>query len=137
MKLADVDDPYCFRSSVPPERYSNKAFSAIDPFALVSEDILALNSGIKDLLGSDNKKLETVAQYFFETSAGKKVRPAMVLLMSIAVNTHLSLNGFALDAPRNLSKTGALNSQLRLSEITEMIHTASLLHDDGEFCPSP
>jgi solanesyl diphosphate synthase len=88
----------------------------VDPFALVAADVRKLNKNVKDLLGSDHPVLSTVAQYFFdsESQGGKKIRPTMVLLTSQACS------------PENV----VTPAQVRLAEITEMIHTASLLHDD-------
>jgi geranylgeranyl pyrophosphate synthase len=59
-------------------------------------------------------------RYFFEVDGGKKIRPTMVLIISYALKSHSNNNieGFALP------------TQKRLAEITEMIHTASLFHDD-------
>mmetsp|Transcript_5744 Transcript_5744/g.7915 ORF Transcript_5744/g.7915 Transcript_5744/m.7915 type:complete len:451 (-) Transcript_5744:223-1575(-) len=96
-----------------------------DPFALVQDDITSLADSIKDLLAVDHPVLATAAKYFFELDGGKKVRPTMVLLMSRATNLHLyhTSNDFALT-------DFTLASQRRLAEITEMIHTASLFHDD-------
>merc|ERR1712070_668460 len=74
--------------------------------------------GLKQLVESDHPVLKTVAQYLFE-SPGKRVRPSMVLLMAHAT---------AVD--RGANTVEVLDSQRRLAEITEMIHTASLLHDD-------
>uniref|UniRef100_A0A7S1U6T1 Uncharacterized protein n=1 Tax=Phaeomonas parva TaxID=124430 RepID=A0A7S1U6T1_9STRA len=82
-----------------------------DPFALVSGHITSLGDGIKHLLGSDHPVLQACAQYFFELDGGKKIRPTMVLLVAAACG-------------------GIDDRQRRLAEITEMIHTASLFHDD-------
>ena len=57
--------------------------------------------------------------YFFDVDGGKKIRPAMVLLTS-----------YALNAGRGGTEMVATPSQRRLAEIIEMIHTASLFHDD-------
>ena len=129
---------------IPPHHISPHATTpqsarAIDPFALVAADVSRMNVSIKELLGSDHPLLESVARYFFENEGGKKVRPTMVLLMSAASNAHaeargLDLIGRAAGAGAAPGREGeavtVLSSQLRLSEITEMIHTASLLHDD-------
>ena len=92
----------------------------VDPFDLCRSHIDTLDYGIKDLLGSDNALLAAVSQYIFDGDTGKKVRPVMVVLMSQAVRAESS----------GLAPGDILPSQLRLAEITEMIHTASLLHDD-------
>lgn len=88
---------------------------APDPFELVERDASALSGGIKDLLGSDHPVLETCAKYFFEMDGGKKIRPVMVLAVAYALGGR---------------RAQASPQQRRLAEITEMIHTASLFHDD-------
>ena len=98
----------------------------VDPFTIVSSDIRRLNKSIKELLGSDHPVLDTVAQYFFDIEGGKKIRPTMILLVSRATNINGALKQNASDA----MDVGVSNSQIRLAEVTEMIHTASLLHDD-------
>jgi geranylgeranyl pyrophosphate synthase len=106
------------------------ACRSVDPFDLVHADIRRLNGSIKDLLGSDHPVLATVAQYFFDVEGGKKIRPAMVLLMSRACNADAHAKSVS-STPAAFSSIAAPNAkQVRLAEITEMIHTASLLHDD-------
>jgi geranylgeranyl pyrophosphate synthase len=123
---------------------------AVDAFKLVEDDINSLSNGIKDLLGSDHPVLESCAKYFFEIDGGKKIRPTMVLAVSHALSSQPSVvkrqllqnqgasngvNGHHTDGQNNKSSINK-NSQLvspsqrRLAEITEMIHTASLFHDD-------
>ena len=63
-------------------------------------------------------------RYFFEVDGGKKIRPTMVLAVSYALNKSLDSN------INETSYEFASPSQKRLAEITEMIHTASLFHDD-------
>eukprot|EP01041_Mallomonas_annulata_P001084 gene1084-2114_t len=95
-----------------------------DPFKLVQNDISSLAGCIKELLGSDHPVLESCAKYFFEIDGGKKIRPTMVLLMSYALNANKN------NANNNNNDMRATSSQKRLAEITEIIHTASLFHDD-------
>ncbi|KAJ2996470.1 coq1 putative hexaprenyl diphosphate synthase [Globomyces sp. JEL0801] len=117
--------------------------SVINPKQLLGKDLELLTDNIRKLLGSGHPVLETVSNYYF-SKQGKHVRPLIVLLMSQATNTHVhGLTSTEIDSP--LSKTGSdvifksnedaysnsiLPAQRRLAEITEMIHTASLLHDD-------
>lgn len=133
----------------------------VDPFSAVGAELRNINGNIKALLGIDHPVLATVAKYFFDFEGGKKVRPALVLLMAHAVNHHMSaLQGASYtesgrvaltheqvvsgqdvvtagipalqsDAERKpLPAQVVLPLQRRLAEITELIHTASLLHDD-------
>ena len=88
-------------------------FINIDPYKAVENDIVSVGASLKSLIGSDHPVLHLVANHFFDVP-GKRVRPTIVLLLS-----------------RALSITGQSSpSQKRLSEISELIHTASLLHDD-------
>jgi len=82
-------------------------------FATVEKDLQLLTENLKNLIGAKHPILYAAAEYLFETS-GKRVRPAIVLLVSRAtmVDQEITLRHH------------------RLAEITEMIHTASLVHDD-------
>ncbi|EKX31152.1 hypothetical protein GUITHDRAFT_83378 [Guillardia theta CCMP2712] len=89
------------------------AGKVIDPFRLMEPQLRSLTENLKTLASADNKVLDTVSRYFFDVP-GKRFRPALVLLVAQA-------------SP----PAGEISSeQQRLAEITEMIHTASLLHDD-------
>eukprot|EP00939_MAST-03C_sp_MAST-3C-sp1_P000837 g837.t1 len=110
--------------------------NAPDPFELVADEIDRLANDVKKILGSKHKVLETVAQYFFQMDSGKKLRPVLVLLMSAAINRH---HGWTASEDESVTtkddettdEAERINpKQRRLAEITEMIHTASLLHDD-------
>jgi len=85
----------------------------IDPFQHVQSDLDGVTDCIKDVVGSDHKVLNTVASYFIE-AAGKRIRPAIVILLSQALEGEDSVT----------------QRQQRVAQITEMIHTATLLHDD-------
>ena len=108
----------------------------VDPLDIVKEDLSKLASNIKVLLGNDYPVLERVAKYFFDHDGGKKVRPALVLLVARATNAHRLAIGENDQKEQDNEKGAILSSsklyasQMRLAEITEMIHTASLLHDD-------
>lgn len=97
-----------------------------DPFVLSRPDVHNISATIgNDLVGTDHPVLNSAARYFFTNEdggkgKGKQVRPVMVMLLSRAM---MQSN----DAGYN---THTLKSQRRLAEITEMIHTASLFHDD-------
>ncbi|PNS21684.1 hypothetical protein CAC42_1538 [Sphaceloma murrayae] len=131
----------------------------IDPLRGVAKELKHLAGNLKNLLGSGHPMLDTVAKYY-TSSEGKYVRPMLVLLMSQAtaqtpfVSRHTydtrkenvdtpftSLSVLsdanpsspltaALDTASDPTEPDILPSQRRLAEITELIHTASLLHDD-------
>lgn len=100
----------------------------VDPFHLVRNEMVTVTDSIKQILGSDHPVLAAVAKYFFEHDGGKKVRPTMVLLVAHAAEAHRAAVGSPL--PEMQSPEFTHVAQRRLAEITEMIHTASLLHDD-------
>ena len=120
-----------------------------DPFILSKEDMQTLSQSIRtDLIGSDHPVLSKAASYFFEEGqdGGKKVRPMMVLLLSRAMefhdaetNTEATQTSPSPTTDDSDSTTTTINrlrrpdlfqAQRRLAEISEMIHTASLFHDD-------
>ncbi|MCL7047295.1 hypothetical protein MKW94_008491, partial [Papaver nudicaule] len=73
-------------------------------------------------------KLASAAEYFFKMGVeGKRFRPTVLLLMASALN--VSLPGSVPDAVANFSNELRTRQQC-IAEITEMIHVASLLHDD-------
>jgi len=87
--------------------------SATSLFSPVETDLQALTENLKNLIGARHPVLYAAAEHLFGAK-GKRVRPAIVFLVSRAT---------MLDQEITLRHR-------RLAEITEMIHTASLVHDD-------
>jgi all-trans-nonaprenyl-diphosphate synthase len=87
--------------------------SATSLFAPVETDLGILTENLKNLIGARHPVLYAAAEHLFGAK-GKRVRPAIVLLVSRATMLDQEIT------PRHR----------RLAEITEMIHTASLVHDD-------
>jgi hexaprenyl-diphosphate synthase len=139
-------------------RATTKADMHIDPLRIVAKEMKFLTGNIRQLLGSGHPSLDRAAKYYTQAE-GKHVRPMIVLLMSRAtalcpktpqlgpaetaerinssispldilrdVNPSTPLTGFSSE-PES-TESDILPSQRRLAEITELIHTASLLHDD-------
>ncbi|NJM95911.1 MAG: solanesyl diphosphate synthase [Phormidesmis sp. RL_2_1] len=87
--------------------------SATSLFSPVEADLALLTDNLKNLVGARHKILYAAAEHLFG-AGGKRIRPAIVLLLA-----------------RATQPDGAITSRhRRLAEITEMIHTASLVHDD-------
>ncbi|NJL78575.1 MAG: solanesyl diphosphate synthase [Richelia sp. RM2_1_2] len=82
-------------------------------FSPVEADLHILADNLKQLVGNDHPILSLAAEHLFG-AGGKRIRPAIVLLVSRATMQDSEIT------PRHR----------RLAEITEMIHTASLVHDD-------
>ncbi|XP_066361540.1 mitogen-activated protein kinase 10-like [Miscanthus floridulus] len=94
-----------------PERISVSSLLEV-----VSDDLLSLNNNLKSLVGAENPVLVSAAEQIFG-AGGKRLRPALVFLVSRAT--------------AELSALSELTTEhQRLAEIIEMIHTASLIHDD-------
>ncbi|XP_073344228.1 all trans-polyprenyl-diphosphate synthase PDSS1 isoform X1 [Pagrus major] len=87
-----------------------------DPFTLAQKDLKSLYDDIrKELFVS--KELKHLCDYYFD-GKGKAIRPMIVVLMARALNIHSNRSG------------DLLPGQRAIAMISEMIHTASLVHDD-------
>src|SRR4028119_2383812 len=82
-------------------------------FSPVEADLCILTENLIELVGTPHPILCAAAEHLFG-AGGKRIRPAIVLLISRATMLAQDIT------PRHR----------RLAEITEMIHTASLVHDD-------
>ncbi|CAB4306895.1 unnamed protein product [Prunus armeniaca] len=100
----------------------------LDPFSLVSDELSLIADRLRDMVVVEVPKLASAAEYFFKIGVeGKRFRPTVLLLMSTALNVTVP------EPPTQLRE--ALSTELRarqqcIAEVTEMIHVASLLHDD-------
>jgi all-trans-nonaprenyl-diphosphate synthase len=87
--------------------------SALSLFSPVEADLSLLTENLKQLVGARHPILYAAAEHLFGAK-GKRLRPAIVFLVSRATMPDQDIT------PKHR----------RLAEITEMIHTASLVHDD-------
>nr|CAB3464341.1 unnamed protein product [Digitaria exilis] len=117
--LAAIDVP---RQTIPtattpsvPERISVSSLLEV-----VSDDLLNLNNNLKSVSfvykPHQNPVLVSAAEQIFG-AGGKRLRPALVFLVSRATAELAALSELTTE-------------HQRLAEIIEMIHTASLIHDD-------
>nr|UEQ12088.1 prenyl transferase [Batrachospermum sp.] len=79
----------------------------------INDDLNSLNYNLQNMVGARHPILHASSEHLF-SAGGKRIRPAIVLLISQA-----TLNNYILK-----------DKHRRLAEITEIIHTASLVHDD-------
>lgn len=79
----------------------------------IQQDLYRVDANLKRMIGAKNPILLAAAEHLFD-AGGKRIRPAIVLLVAQATNP----------------KKFIFSEQRRLAEITEIIHTASLMHDD-------
>lgn len=94
-------------------KFTNKTQNRLnDILKPVEEDLNQLEIKLSENLTSGNAQLDAITEYVIKTG-GKRLRPALVFLFAKALN-----NGF-------LS-----SNHFYLGEAVEMVHTASLIHDD-------
>ncbi|XP_014671656.1 PREDICTED: decaprenyl-diphosphate synthase subunit 1-like isoform X2 [Priapulus caudatus] len=91
--------------------------AAPDPYQLVRGDLHALYSDIQTELGTEHDELHQLANYYL-LGEGKAFRPMIACLMATACNIHTG------------TSDSCLASQRCIAMIAEMIHSASLVHDD-------
>ena len=84
--------------------------------APVMADMEQMRMNLRDIVGRKNPLLLAAADQIFG-AGGKRLRPVLVFLVARAT---AQLDGLP----------DITDRQRRLAEITEMIHTASLVHDD-------
>ncbi|KAF2287644.1 hypothetical protein GH714_002082 [Hevea brasiliensis] len=85
-------------------------------FEVVADDLQTLNQNLRSIVGAENPVLMSAADQIFG-AGGKRMRPALVFLVSRATAEIVGLKELTM-------------KHRRLAEIIEMIHTASLIHDD-------
>ena len=110
----------------------------VNPFKIVDEELRAIGERMRKAVSSDIPALSTASEYFFKLGAeGKRMRPTVLLLMASAMTNGVMSTGVAQGgwretdhAPAHQAPDDVRRRQQRLAEIAEMIHVASLLHDD-------
>ncbi|MFT7809578.1 decaprenyl-diphosphate synthase subunit 1 isoform X1 [Arapaima gigas] len=88
-----------------------------DPFSLAQKDLKNLYDDIKKELLVSTAELKSLCDYYFD-GKGKAFRPMIVVLMARACNIHSNRD------------SDLLPGQRAIALVSEMIHTASLVHDD-------
>lgn len=139
---------------------ATKGDMPIDPLRIVAKEMKFLTGNIRKLLGSGHPSLDRAAKYYTQaegkhvrplivllmsraTSLCPKApqRQQSTLQASTGIDASLSPLSILSDFnpstqstepsdPASTTEPDILPSQRRLAEITELIHTASLLHDD-------
>jgi len=82
-------------------------------FLSIKEDINQLNINLKKMVGAKHPILYAATKHLLK-QGGKRIRPSIILII----------------AKITTNKNQILPEHKRLAEITEIIHTASLMHDD-------
>lgn len=82
-------------------------------FLILKNELKHLNNNLTNMIGAKHPILYAASQHLF-TAGGKRIRPIIIILVAQITSNNSCIN----------------SSQKRLAEITEIIHTASLVHDD-------
>ncbi|XP_065157918.1 all trans-polyprenyl-diphosphate synthase PDSS1 [Atheta coriaria] len=92
----------------------------VDPYLLLDDDLKDVYGYIRQALRRNTyqEELHEIATYYFD-GQGKAIRPMVAILVARAINYHMYKEN-----------SGLLTSQREVAMISEMIHTASLVHDD-------
>ncbi|KAH9621308.1 hypothetical protein KSS87_021784 [Heliosperma pusillum] len=105
-----------------------------DPFSLVADELSILANRLRSMVIAEVPKLASAAEYFFKMGVeGKRFRPTVLLLMATALNMPIPMSSAERLSTARVVDTLATELRTRqqcIAEITEMIHVASLLHDD-------
>ncbi|KAL4271076.1 hypothetical protein AHAS_AhasUnG0026400 [Arachis hypogaea] len=101
-----------------------------DPFSMVADELSFVANNLRAMVVAEVPKLFLSAEYFFRVGVeGKRFRPTVLLLMSTALKLSTP------KPPHHFDQGGSVATDLRtrqqcIAQIIEMIHVASLLHDD-------
>jgi geranyl diphosphate synthase len=105
----------------------------VDPYAIVQPEVRAISERLRHSVSSTVPALKQAAEYFFRKGVeGKRLRPTLVMLMASALaeappaSEYLSVDLRPASEPTHELR----RRQQRIAEIAELIHVASLLHDD-------
>lgn len=111
---------------------SNALTAKGKPFALVNREVAAVKSHIQHLVANTHNEVLDHAGRYALAEGGKLMRPALVALMAHALLPLEVSTRIAQSEIGNLDEItpGTILPFLRLAEVTELIHTASLVHDD-------
>ncbi|KAL3810758.1 hypothetical protein ACHAXA_011003 [Cyclostephanos tholiformis] len=118
-----------------------------DPFKLVEKELQPFSDSIKELVSTDQPILSMAAKHFFEKRHGKRFRPTIIQLMSKSVAAcdpesmvsngrwdHAGASKVDIEGGvvtlKNHQGSDVWRKQAQLGQIVEMIHVASLIHDD-------
>lgn len=123
-----------------------KIESLPDPFKIVEKELQPFSDSIKELVSTDQPILSMAAKHFFEKRHGKRFRPTIVQLIAKTVAacppeeikgdrwensgaSKIDLDGGKVTT-ENHQGSEVWRKQGQLGQIVEMIHVASLIHDD-------
>lgn len=117
---SSVNSNKCHRSVHTQLPVGSAPEAQIDPYILLDDQLKYFYHDVRQILRQSTSQieLETIATYYFD-GQGKALRPMVSLLMARAINYHL-----------NQESRQILSMQRQIALFSEMVHSASLVHDD-------
>ncbi|MES1922426.1 hypothetical protein MHBO_003937, partial [Bonamia ostreae] len=106
-----------------------------NPFHLIKASLNEFTHNFTKIVSGQNPSLSAIMRHIVERS-GKKLRPSITLLLSKALQNCSPTRSEKVARTADLADTngldyrGVFERQKRLSEIVELVHTGSILHDD-------
>ena len=129
-----IAPPHTTHHPVTQQRWDDvSADETVDPFALVGEEVDSVSHRLCQSVITNVPALETAAEYFFRPGVrGKRLRPTLLLLWASALSEAQPGAEMLLPdlSPPHQRPVEQRRRQQRIAEIAELIHVASLLHDD-------
>lgn len=105
----------------------------VDAFSIVRDDLDTMTQSIRETVSVlQHPSLDRAATHLLSLH-GKRIRPIIVLLVAhatAAMTNKTITNNSENDRSQSRPQQHIEPCQIRLAEITELIHAASLLHDD-------
>ncbi len=105
----------------------------VEPFGVVQHEVDVVSERLRHSVSTGIPALKTASEYFFRRGLeGKRLRPTLVLLMASALSPSAPAPEYLnVDLRPHTDHAPELRRrQQRIAEISELIHVASLLHDD-------
>lgn len=113
---------------------SSPSYVTSDPFSTIKSELNCVSERMRHGVSSEIPALQHAAGYLFEIGVeGKRIRPSICLLLSSALSADrpATRDTTSVDLrPVSVCPEEVRRRQQRIAEIAELIHVASLLHDD-------
>lgn len=120
-------------SPITAEQEASPPFDPAQPFGIVQEELDSVGERMRTSVESSIPALSHAAGYLLKSNVqGKRLRPALMLMLATALDESPPLRERTeLDTrPPSTHPGNKRRCQQRIAEIAEIVHVASLLHDD-------
>lgn len=115
------------------QRWEQVSNRKVEPFQVVHQEVECISERLRHSVSTGVPALKIAAEYFFRRGVeGKRLRPTLVMLFASALSEAAPSAEFlqADVRPPAEHPSEMRRRQQRIAEVAELIHVASLLHDD-------